>query len=47
MTSGYDKELGIDRAITRRDFIYGSCLTVRTSTGEGRRAIEILVELHF
>jgi spermidine dehydrogenase len=26
MASSYDKELGIDRAITRRDFIYGSSL---------------------
>ena len=28
MFSKYDKELGIDRAITRRDFIYGSSLLV-------------------
>ena len=28
MTSKYDKELGIDRAITRRDFLYGSSLLV-------------------
>jgi len=28
MVSSYDKELGIDRAITRRDFIYGSTLFV-------------------
>ncbi len=28
MANGYDKELGIDRAITRRDFIYGSSLVM-------------------
>jgi spermidine dehydrogenase len=28
MAGSYDKELGIDRAITRRDFIYGSTLFV-------------------
>ena len=39
MASRYDKELGIDQAITRRDFIYGSSLLVGTAlAGCGRDA---------
>jgi len=39
MASRYDQELGIDQAITRRDFIYGSSLLVGTAlAGCGRDA---------
>ncbi len=39
MASRYDKELGIDQAITRRDFIYGSSLLFGTAlAGCGRDA---------
>ena len=40
MGSSYDKELGLDRAITRRDFIYGSSLLLGgTLAGAGHAQV--------
>ena len=39
MTSKYDKELGMDKSISRRDFVYGSSLILGGAViGSGKNA---------